>query len=99
MTPKGYGYAVQSQVEMIMLHWTHVKQWLGYEKLDIMAVVPLLDDLYRTGWRLFHKLFCPSVKFISKERIGSKTVKRHDSPKTPYQRIMESPHISPHQRD
>ena len=35
----------------------------------------------------------PSVKLISKERIGSKTIKRHDSPKTPYQRIMDSPHI------
>jgi hypothetical protein len=33
------------------------------------------------------------MKLIAKERIGSKTLKRHDSPKTPYQRIMESPHI------
>ena len=33
------------------------------------------------------------MKLISKERIGSKTLKRHDPPKTPYQRIMESPHI------
>jgi hypothetical protein len=33
------------------------------------------------------------MKLISKERIGSKTLKRHDPPKTPYQRITESPHI------
>ena len=39
------------------------------------------------------QLLCPFVKLIEKERIGSKTVKRHDPPKTPYQRIMESPHI------
>lgn len=74
-------------------NWTHVRQWLGYERLDNMDVVPLLNDLYRTEWRLFHNFFCPSVKLISKERIGSKTIRRHDSPKTPYQRIMESPYI------
>jgi len=33
------------------------------------------------------------MKLTSKERIGSKTLKRHDSPKTPYHRIAESPHI------
>jgi hypothetical protein len=32
-------------------------------------------------------------KLIAKERIWSKTIKHHDPPKTPYQRIMESPHI------
>jgi len=34
------------------------------------------------------------MKLLSKERIGSKTIKRHSSPKTPYQRILESPFIS-----
>jgi hypothetical protein len=33
------------------------------------------------------------MKLIAKERIGSKTLKHYDSPKTPYQRIMESLHI------
>lgn len=74
-------------------NWTHVRQWLGYERLDNPRVVPLLNDLYCTEWRLFHNFFCPSVKLLSKERIGSKTLKRHDAPKTPYQRVKESPHI------
>ena len=34
------------------------------------------------------------MKLLSKERIGSKTIKRHSPPKTPYQRILESPLIS-----
>jgi len=74
-------------------NWTHIRQWLGYDRLDNPRVVPLLNDLYTKEWRLFHNFFCPSVKLISKEKIGSKTIKRHDSPKTPCQRIMESPHI------
>jgi hypothetical protein len=52
-----------------------------------------LNDLYTREWRLFHNFFCPSVKLIAKQRIGSKTIKHHDSPKTPYQRIRESPNI------
>lgn len=76
-------------------NWTHVRQWLGYQRLDDPTVVPLLNNLYRHEWRLFHNFFCPSVKLLSKERIGSKTIKRHDRPKTPYQRILGSPLIPP----
>lgn len=75
-------------------NWSHVRQWIGYDRLDRPHVVGLLNDLYRSEWRLFHNFFCPSVKLIEKERIGSKTLKRYDCPKTPYQRIMESPLVS-----
>jgi len=52
-----------------------------------------MNNLYRNEWRLFHNFFLPSVKLIEKERIGSKTIKKHAPPKTPYQRIMESKHV------
>jgi hypothetical protein len=74
-------------------NWTHVRQWLGYDRLHNPRIVALLNNLYTREWRLFHNFFCASVKLIAKNRIGSKTVKRHDPPKTPYQRIMESPHV------
>jgi hypothetical protein len=74
-------------------NWTHIRQWLGYDRLGNHRVVTLLNNLYTKEWRLFHNFFCPSVKLIAKERIGSKTIKRHDPPKTPYHRIMDSPHI------
>jgi hypothetical protein len=74
-------------------NWTHVRQWLGYQRLDHPSAVPLLNNLYTQEWRLFHNFFCPSVKLITKERIGSKTIKRHDDPQTPYQRILKSPDI------
>jgi len=74
-------------------NWTHVRQWFGYQRLDNPKVVPLMNNLYRNEWRLFHNFFLPSVKLIEKERIGSTTIKKHDSPKTPYQRILESKYI------
>jgi hypothetical protein len=74
-------------------NWTHVRQWLGYDRLDNPEVVAALNNLYAKEWRLFHNFFCPSVKLIAKKRIGSQTIKQHDLPKTPYQRIIDSPHI------
>ena len=74
-------------------NWTHIRQWIGYDRLDNHRVVPLLNDLYCNEWRLFHNFFCPSVKLLSKNRVGSKTIKQHDRPKTPYQRLIESPYI------
>ena len=75
-------------------NWTHIRQWLGYQRLDNPLAVPLLNNLYRRQWRAFHNFFCPSVKLLDKQRMGSKTIKRYDSPKTPYQRVLESPYVS-----
>jgi len=75
-------------------NWTHVRQWLGYRRFEDPKIVPLLNDLYKNVWRLYHNFFIPSVKLLSKERVASKTIKRHDKPKTPDQRILESKHIN-----
>lgn len=71
-------------------NWTHVRQWLGYYRFDKSELVPLLNDLYKNEWRLYHNFFIPSVKLIEKKRVGSKTIKRYDKPKTPSQRILEA---------
>jgi hypothetical protein len=86
-------YHKQDNAHIEQKNWTHVRQWLGYQRLDNPTVIPLLNNLYSKEWKLFHNFFCPSMKLIAKERIGSKTLKSHDIPKTPYQRIIESPHI------
>lgn len=75
-------------------NWTQVRQWLGYFRFDNPAVVSLLNDLLRNEWRLYHNFFMPSVKLVEKKQIATKTIKRYDKPKTPYQRVMESPDIS-----
>lgn len=71
-------------------NWTHVRQWLGYRRFENPEIVRLLNDLYKKEWRLFHNFFMPSMKLMEKRRIGSKIIKIHDDPKTPYQRILES---------
>jgi hypothetical protein len=88
-------YHKQDNAHIEQKNWTHIRQWLGYQRFDNPLIVPLLNNLYLHEWRLFHNFFCPSTKLLAKERIGSKTLKHYDSPKTPCQRIIESPLISP----
>jgi hypothetical protein len=71
-------------------NYTHVRQKLGYRRFENKKIVDLLNDLYKNDWRLYHNFFLPSVKLIEKERIRSKVIKKHDKPKTPYQRVMEA---------
>ena len=76
-------------------NWTHVRQWFGYHRLDKRRIVDMMNDLYRSEWRLYHNFFQPSVKLIEKKVIASQTVKRYDKPKTPYERVLESKYVDP----
>ncbi|MEK6732639.1 MAG: integrase [Candidatus Omnitrophota bacterium] len=75
-------------------NWTHVRQWLGYHRLDKPRVVPLMNDLYTKEWRLYHNFFLPSVKLLEKKLVAGKAIKRYDTPKTPYQRLLESLYVA-----
>jgi len=86
-------YRKEDNAHIEQKNWTHVRQWIGYHRLDNPRVVPLLNDLYKSEWRLYHNFFQPSVKLIEKKRVASKVIKRYDKPKTPYERILESAHV------
>ncbi len=75
-------------------NWTHVRQWFGYHRFDKPVLVGLMNDLYTQEWRLFHNFFLPSVKLVEKKLVEGKAIKRYDQPKTPYQRVLESPSVS-----
>ena len=76
-------------------NWTHVRQWLGYHRIDKKRVVDMMNELYRTEWRLYHNFFSPSTKLIEKKVVASKILKRYDKPKTPYERILGSKYVDP----
>lgn len=79
-------------------NWTHPRHLLGYDRLDNPALVPLINDLYANQWSLYQNHFCPSMKLVSKTRIGSRYRKTYDEPRTPYQRVMESPQVTEEQK-
>ena len=74
-------------------NWTHVRQYLGYERFEKIELVDMMNQLYTTEWRLYFNFFIPSVKLLEKKRVGSKIIKKYDKPKTPYQRLVESDFI------
>ncbi len=66
---------------------------LGYQRFDKPELVDRSNQLYTTEWNLYFNFFNPSVKLIEKHRQGSKITKKHDVPKTPFYRLLESKHI------
>jgi hypothetical protein len=75
-------------------NWSHVRQLLGYDRLDNPQLVELINRLYANEWSLYQNHFCPTLKLLEKKRINSKYHKKYEAPKTPYQRLMESTYIS-----
>lgn len=71
-------------------NWTHIRQYVGYQRFDNIKFVAMLNEIYLNYWSLFFNFFIPSFKIISKQRVGSRIVKKHDNPKTPLDRLLES---------
>jgi hypothetical protein len=90
-------YRKNDQAHVEQKNWTHVRQLLGYERFGVPELVPLINELY-LSWGLLHNFFCPTLKLKSKLRQGSKTMRKYHPPKTPYQRLLESEHLTEEQK-
>ena len=75
-----------------------VRRWVGYGRYDTHEQVAILNDLYEV-LRLYTNFFLPVMKLKEKVRIGSKVIKRYDTPKTPYQRILQAKDVSKEVKD
>lgn len=65
-----------------------VRKLAGYDRLDGELAMKMMNQMYIAN-RLFINFFQPSFKLLDTQRIGGKTVRRHDAPKTPYSRLIE----------
>lgn len=80
-------------------NWTHVRQLIGYQRFEHQKLTQKLNDIYTSEWSLYFNFFIPSVKLISKTRVGAKIIKTHDEPKTPLQRLLEADTVSSQTKD
>lgn len=71
-----------------------VRRLVGYTRFEGEGQRAALEEVYRIGCLLMN-YFHPSAKLVSKVRQGAKVIKRHDTPKTPYQRLLDSAAIAP----
>lgn len=79
-------------------NWTHVRQLLGYYRINNPNAVALMNDLYANEVSLLFNFFYPCIKLIDKVRIQSKIQKKYDQAQTPYQRLMASSCLSLEQK-
>ena len=70
-----------------------VRRFVGYDRFEGIEACRILTELYR-HLRLYINFFQPSLKLISKQRQGSRVVKKYDQAQTPYQRVLAAQNIS-----
>jgi hypothetical protein len=86
-------YKKNDQAHVEQKNWSVVRHTVGYDRWETEQELALLESIYQ-DLRLYINFFQPSFKLIAKERIGNKTIKRYDTAKTPYQRVLERKDIS-----
>jgi hypothetical protein len=75
-------------------NFTCVRNFVGYYRFCAAAERDALADVYRSLCPLLN-FFMPTIKLISKTRVGTKIKKVYDKKViSPYQRLMASPDIS-----
>jgi hypothetical protein len=76
-------------------NWTHVRQLFGHDRFEHPELVPLMNELYSQEWSQFTNHFKPTFKLIKREKKAGKTKRIYETqPKTPYQRLLDSPDIA-----
>lgn len=91
---RGRPYKKNDQAHVEQKNYTHVRQLFGYDRFEERELCYLMNEIYRAFWNPLQNFFIPVLKLKEKKRIGSKIKKVYDQPKTPYQRLLESEHIS-----
>jgi hypothetical protein len=86
-------YKKNDQAHVEQKNWSVVRHTVGYDRWETDQELVLLASIH-TDLRLYINFFQPSLKLIAKERIGNQTIKRYDTAKTPYQRVIERQDIS-----
>jgi hypothetical protein len=78
-------------------NWTHVRQLIGYGRLEGEQVAELLNAFYAREWSLFRNFFCPVMKHLRTEVQGSRKRRIYDQPATPFERLRQSGKADPAQ--
>ncbi len=70
------------------------RKYLGYERLDYQELLPIINHYYRNILCPLLNHFYPSNKLKDKVLVNAKMKRFYDKPQTPYQRVLNSSHVS-----
>lgn len=79
-------------------NFTHVREVFGYERIDGAQLVGLMNEIYTQYWLPLQNFFIPNFKLEEKVRIGARIKKKYGEPKTAYERLMASTHLSDYRK-
>jgi len=85
---RGRPYKKDDNAHVEQKNWTHVRRLVGYLRYDSPKALVAMNELYQGELRSFQNLFMPSVKLMSKTRVGSRLRRRYDQPRTPLDRLV-----------
>jgi hypothetical protein len=85
-------YQKNDQAHVEQKNWSVVRHLIGYDRLDSEGQYALLASIYQ-DWRLYVNFFQPVLKLSRKERIGNQIIRKYDTARTPYQRVLERDEI------
>lgn len=86
-------YMKKDNAHIEQKNWPLVRKILGYDRFGTEYQLCLINDLYDNELRLFLNFFQPTMKLKEKIRVGSKYKRKYDTPRTPYQRVLECPEV------
>jgi len=90
---RGRSYRKNDNCFVEQKNYSVVRRAVGYARYDTDEELLTINELYR-HLRLYTNFFQPSMKLIEKTRSGSKVTKKYDTAMTPYQRVLQSVHVS-----
>jgi hypothetical protein len=87
---RGRPYKKDDNAHIEQNNWTHVRKVVGSDRYDSTRALAALNALY-ADLRLLQNLWLPSVKLVTKTRIGSRLRRVYDPPQTPLDRVRACP--------
>jgi hypothetical protein len=91
---RGRPYKKDDNAHIEQKNWTHVRKVLGYVRYDSEPALAAINAVY-ADLRLLQNLFLPTVKLVTKQRVGARVRRHYDRPHTPLERVRQSTGIQP----
>lgn len=79
-------------------NYSVVRRAVGYLRYDTDEELSILNELY-IYLDCYTNYFQPTLKLKSKTRVGSKVTKKYDKAKTPFRRVLDSPHVEDYKKE
>ena len=69
-------YKKKDNAHVEQKNWPHVRQLLGYDRVEKSERVAVINDRYKNSFSLYANYFCSTRKLKEKQRVNLKHIKK-----------------------